>query len=122
MKSFWVKVLIGLGLGLTFLLFQNFTPVQRKKQKIDFNAAIESSTHEADSIEDQFSKVQQREKVTNHGLVPLGSRMNRVKIDGTSENISVSGEIPRGASGERRPANRVDKNKMIEEELRAKDQ
>jgi hypothetical protein len=122
MKSFWVKLVIGVSLLLTFLLFQNFTPSQKKKQKIDFNTAIESSSQEADQIEDQFSKVQERDKVTNEGLVPLGSKMNRVKIDGTGENISVSGEIPRGASGGRRPANRVDQNKMIEEELRAKDQ
>lgn len=121
MKSFWVKVLVGLSLLLTFLLFQNFTPMQKKKQKIDFNSAIESSSQEADQIEDQFSKLQNRDRVTNEGLVPLGSKMNRIKIDGTSENISVSGEIPRGAPGDRRPANRVDKDKMIEEELRAKD-
>lgn len=121
MKSLWVKILVGLSLLLTFLLFQNFTPSQKKKQKIDFNSAIESSYQEADHIEDEYSRTQNRDKVTNEGLVPLGTRMNRVTIEGTGENVSVSGEVPRGASVDRRPASRADQNRMIEEELRAKD-
>ena len=121
MKSIWVKILILISLLATFVLFQNFTPSQRKKQKIDFNSAIESSFQEADKIENEYSQIQIREKVTNEGLVPLGSKMNRVQIEGSGESVSVSGESVAPLQNQRRPANRVDQTKMIEEELRAKD-